>query len=193
MNFPSRKGFSSKENIWRVSLCENYPLEADSPRKQSRRDSAGCDNIYASVCSRNFKNMNSKESQRIVREVLASDAVERVREASLEQGLACLRRRRHMRQTVQVCAIACLLLATGSIFVSLWMRHQDSERISSFSGHRSTLQASKGPEIQRITDAELLALFPGQTVALVGAPGDQRFLVLDSQPGRKPRATENYH
>ena len=34
---------------------------------------------------------------------------------------------------------------------------------------------------ERITDAELLALFPGQTIALVGAPGEQRLMV--TEPG----------
>jgi hypothetical protein len=121
--------------------------------------------------------MNSRETDRILKEVLGTDATDRLRGASLEQGIASMRRRRHVRRIVRACAVVCLLLAPVAFLATKHSSQTEAPVVSSV----SPAQVMPRPQIERITDAELLALFPGQTIALVGAPGEQRLMV--SSPG----------
>jgi hypothetical protein len=119
--------------------------------------------------------MNSRETDRILKEVLATDATDRLRSASLEQGLALMRRRRHVQGIIRAYAVICLLLAPLAIL----MISHSSKSVAPTLASGSPVKPVSLPKIERITDAELLALFPGQTIALVGAPGDQRLIVAD--------------
>ena len=119
--------------------------------------------------------MNSRETNRILKEVLATDTKDRLRSASLEQGLTLIRRRRQVQTIVRACAVFCLLLVPIAILVT---RHSPKTMAPALAASLPD-QPGAYPRIERITDAELLALFPGQTIALIGAPGEQRLMVAD--------------
>ena len=119
--------------------------------------------------------MNSRETDRILREILATDRTDRLRSASLAQGLTLVRRRRQVQTIVRACAVVCLLLAPIAILMTSKFPKTGAPAVAS----RSPAQPGSPSQLERITDEELLALFPGQTIALVGAPGDQRLMVAD--------------
>jgi len=119
--------------------------------------------------------MNSRETNRILKEVLATDSTDRLRSASLEQGLTLIRRRRQVRTIVRTCAVFCLLLLPIVISMTRHSPKTVAPALAAVAQDQPRLQ----PRIERITDAELLALFPGQTIALIGAPGEQRLMVAD--------------
>jgi len=119
--------------------------------------------------------MKSRETDRILREVLATDATDRLRSASLEQGLSLIRRRRQVRTIVRACAVVCVLLLPIAILMTSHFPGTVAPVLTS----GPPAQPGSSPRLERITDAELLALFPGQTIALVGAPGEQRLMVAD--------------
>ncbi len=119
--------------------------------------------------------MNSRETNRILKEVLATDSTDRLRSVSLEQGLTLMRRRRQGQTIVRACAVVCLLLVP----IAISMTRHSPKTVPPALVACSQDQPGAHPRIERITDAELLALFPGQTVALIGAPGEQRLMVAD--------------
>jgi len=119
--------------------------------------------------------MNSRETDRILSEILATDRTDRLRSASLAQGLTLVRRRRQVQTIVRACAVVCLLLAPIAILTTSKFPRTGAPAVAS----RSPAQPGSPFQLERITDEELLALFPGQTIALVGAPGDQRLMVAD--------------
>jgi hypothetical protein len=124
--------------------------------------------------------MNTQETDCILKEVLATDATDRLRSASLEQGLTLIRRRRQIQAIVRTCAMVCLLLVPMAVLVTSHSSRTVPPTL--FSGVPT--QTPPLPQIERISDAELLALFPGQTIALVGAPGEQRLIVTDLRTHR---------
>jgi hypothetical protein len=117
--------------------------------------------------------MKIRDSDRILKEVLATETTQRLRIASLEQGLTLIRRRRQVQAIVRACAVVCLLLVP----IAILMTGNPSRTVAPALVSNSTAQPGSPPPLERITDAELLALFPGQTIALVGAPGEQRLMV----------------
>ena len=119
--------------------------------------------------------MNSRETDRILSEILATDRTDRLRIASLAQGLTLVRRRRQVQTIVRACAVVCLLLAPIAILMTSKFPRTGAPAVVS----GSSAQPGVPSQLERITDEELLALFPGQTIALVGAPGDQRLMVAD--------------
>ena len=123
--------------------------------------------------------MKSQETDRLLKQVLATDATDRLRSSSLEQGLTLIRRRRQVQTIVRACAVVCLLLVP----IAFLMTSHSSRTMAPALVSSVPAQPAHLPQIERITDAELLALFPGQTIALVGAPGEQRLMVAD--PGTR--------
>jgi hypothetical protein len=121
--------------------------------------------------------MNRRETHRILIEVLATDATHRFRSVSLEQGLALIRRRRQIQTVVRTCALICLLLVPVAFLVTSHSPRTVAPNLVS----GAPAQPAPLPQIERITDADLLALFPGQTIALVGAPGEQRLMVANPE------------
>jgi hypothetical protein len=123
--------------------------------------------------------MRNWETNRILKEILATDATDRLRSASLEQGLTLIRRRRQLRTFARSCAVVCLLLVP----VAFVVKNYSPRTVAPATASSAPAQPVPLPHIERITDAELLALFPGQTIALVGVPGEQRLMVAD--PGTR--------
>ena len=118
--------------------------------------------------------------------LLAGEALEDCRRASLEAGLALIRRRRRVRRVRRWCVAALLPLALGAgIF---WSRpgRPGAKPVLIVQSRAPAVsrQAAGGGSVQIIDDEQLFALFPGRPLALVGQPGHQRLIFLD-QAGRE--------
>jgi hypothetical protein len=123
--------------------------------------------------------MNSTDRTKLLRETLSDDSLAALRTDSLRGGLEVLRARRRRRRL----AVAVAGAAAVALFFGLSLPGRRQERTTNVApisaGHRARL-----PPIEVITDEELLALFPTQTIALVGTPGRQELLFLDERPAR---------
>lgn len=116
--------------------------------------------------------MKPSEQDRLLREILTDDALESVRAATLVAGVATLRRRRRRR------ALAASAMALA-IVVLLFATIMPRRTTSSLAPPRSVSTATM-THVKWIDDERLLALFPERGVALVGRPGAQRLVLLDT-------------
>jgi hypothetical protein len=131
--------------------------------------------------------MKRCDQDRLLSNLLAGDEVSAFRQSSLEQGLALLRRRRRHRRVARWCLLACLPLAfAGGVFLA-WPPMPEVRPVSVAQSPVAGLAAAapKAKPLKFITDEQLLALFPGRPIALVGRPGHQQLLFLD-QPAANP-------
>ena len=120
--------------------------------------------------------MNSRDQEKLLKEILPTDDVAKFREASLGRGLACLRRERRRRYLLRggtVAAITCVL------FVGILLKSRAPVPNPVANSQLSPAPAPSASHVQFISDEELLALFKNQPVALIGKPGQQRLVLLD--------------
>jgi hypothetical protein len=123
----------------------------------------------------------STDRDELLRDVLADTASETFRDASLNECLAAARRTRAQRHFVRGVAFLIVpLLICASIF---FVRHRRTapEIFIAQPGAPQAVQKQTipGTPIQIINDDQLLDLFKGRPVALVGPPGSQRLVLLD--------------
>lgn len=120
--------------------------------------------------------MKPPKPNQLLHEVLGNTTVESLRQDSLAALLVVLRRRRTARRTGAACAFVCFIGLAAWLLAPRF----DGETAA----YRKQIppppaSANLNPSlVKQISDAELLALFPGQTVALIGPPGKQQFLVF---------------
>lgn len=120
--------------------------------------------------------MNPPEEDRLLRDVLADEALERVRAASLTAGVTAVRRRRH-RRAIAAGAAGCLMCAVLA-FV-LFVRREQFAPAPTSPTRATPSSAPAGPKVKWIDDAQLFARFPDRGIALIGRPGEQRLVFLD--------------
>jgi hypothetical protein len=127
--------------------------------------------------------MKQSEQEKLLSELLPDEHLADFRRASLESGLASLRRHRRQRTLLRAG-----LLAAGICVLALVL-HFNSPHPA-----RNNIVAVSPPapapspnHVKFITDDQLLALFPEGSVALVGKPGQQRLVFLDKPPSQTPR------
>ena len=108
-------------------------------------------------------------------ELLASDRFERLRANSLALGLRGVRRQRRLRSALHAFP-AVVLVCLVTVLV---VRSYPTRSTPGSYPIPMAQQAAPHPEnrIEIISDTELLGLFPGQTIALIGPPGHQQLLV----------------
>ena len=115
--------------------------------------------------------MKPSEQDRVLGSILADENVERVRASSLAGILAVSAQRRRRRAIFSGAAAAAVLLMAAFVLSPRAARPTPA-----------ITNAAPVPErsrVKSITDDQLLALFPGRNVALVGARGAQRLMFLD--------------
>lgn len=115
--------------------------------------------------------MKRPERERLLRDVLSDENVERLREASLAQGLAALGRRRRQRTVLATLAAS---LAFAMIALVVTQRPRPTSVVTATAAPLNTTKISV------ISDDQLLALFADRAVALVGTPGAQQLIILDA-------------
>jgi hypothetical protein len=120
------------------------------------------------------------EDNELFAEVLAAD--ERLRAAILEHGLAALRQTRMRRRAVRLMAgtTASLLILAGA-WIAQHRREAVLQLVHSTTTQPPVPKTIAGTPIRVLSDEELLDMFKGRPVALVGQPGHQRLVLLDEK------------
>ncbi len=130
--------------------------------------------------------MKHSRADRLLKQILAGDDLADFRRASLEHGLASIRRQRHRQRIIGLCAFAsvALLFALG-ILLNRKPGHPEMQTASSPPPvtHARSPQ-TQSSDVKFITDEELFALFPNRPMALIGKPGHQQLVFLDNRPRR---------
>ena len=112
---------------------------------------------------------------------LLSDVLEagHLREATLQHGLRALRRKRGRQHAARLAGVTVSVLALA--LVVLWNRpHRQTVEHSHAPPPASTaVETIAGTDIRVLSDDELLAMFKGRPVALVGPPGRQQLLLFE--------------
>lgn len=128
--------------------------------------------------------MKPSEHKKLLNELLPDERLADFRTASLQHSLASLRRHRRRRLLFRASAltvVACLMVC-GLLLKDRHPAHNTVAAVSS----RST--APESDHVKFINDDELLAMFPQGSVALVGKPGRQRLVFLDTQQSETPES-----
>ncbi len=125
--------------------------------------------------------MNRPDQDRLLRELLADENVEHLREASLARGLSLLHARRKRRALVSAVAAS---TAVAALLALLAPKHGPQPAGPPMAPVSST------STVKIIDDQQLLALFPDRTVALIGAPGNRKLVFFD--PPSSPAAPSRY-
>jgi hypothetical protein len=134
--------------------------------------------------------MTFHDREPLTDEVLATPELDGLRATTLEQGLTMIRRRRQWRRMRRATgAIVCLAGVTAIVLVILFgSASPGSEKLLTSDGLRPPAVASPATvasdlsgagDVRRLSDDELLALFPGRPVALIGPVGQQKLVFLD--------------
>ena len=133
--------------------------------------------------------MNTDRRTNPLDELLADSRFEELRAATLEAGLATVRRRRRRRVALRSAGVAISLLACAALISLLLRRAPGAEHdeiaqanpapTGAVAGAESPIHMAELSTVRHLTDNELLALFPGRPVALIGPPGHQRLVFLD--------------
>ena len=131
--------------------------------------------------------MKRHEQDQLLSELLAGDAVSEFRRSSLEEGLAMIRRRQRARRAGRWGVLALLPLAFGAGIFWSWPSDPRVRQVSVADSHAARVpgQSAGAGSVRIINDEELMALFAGRPLALVGRPGHQQLLFLD-QPAAGP-------
>ena len=124
--------------------------------------------------------MKRTEKDDLLKDLLSGDELAEFRQASLERGLKALAARRTRRQILRACAGCSLLLALVAV-LSPWLPgHSRRNSVASAPSDAAAPAPSHTCEIKFISDDELMALFPNRPIALIGKPGHQQFVFLDT-------------
>jgi len=120
------------------------------------------------------------EDNQLFADVLEAD--EQFRAATLDQGLAALRRTRARRRTVRLVAGTLLpLLVLAAMFTAQHWREKAPQFGRPELAQPAVAKTIEGTPIRIVSDEELLDIFKGRPVALVGQPGHQQLLLLDEK------------
>lgn len=132
--------------------------------------------------------MKHREPDDFLKEILADEALDTLRENSLAGGLATLRTKRRVRTVRTALAAGIPLLVLTALVLRTAPKPLpaiESARIATVTNLPNIkiypATAAKDPTpIPTISDDELLALFKDQSVGLLGTPGQQRLMVFPS-------------
>ena len=122
------------------------------------------------------------EQDQLLKELLTGEEISDFRRASLEQGIALIRLQRKRRQIAQRAAMVCVGLVLSSLFINQIAKSSRSRPATSQAQQSAPpVPVAANLEIKWINDDELFALFADRSMALIGKPGEQQLVFLDSQ------------
>ena len=129
--------------------------------------------------------MKRPEQDRLIGEILTETSLTKFRQASLDHTLTQLRQRQRNKRAFHFC-----LLATVPILlvIAFWLTisREANPSLTAISDVPYSdpsvvaIPATKSAPVKPISKEELLALFPGRPLALIGAPGEQQLVFLDT-------------
>jgi hypothetical protein len=127
--------------------------------------------------------MKRSEQETLLKAILSFEETAAIREASLQAGLASLRNRQKNQRAIRLSAFAVL----ACIIAAGWVLHRPPARPQPTTASHlpAAPESAAAAQIRFISDEELLALFPGRAVALIGKPGEQQLVFLDA-PRKAP-------
>ncbi len=121
--------------------------------------------------------MKHRDEDPLLQEIVADEPLAELRRASRHQGLEAVRRARRLQRARRAGALA-LIPVVLILAISLHQRAGETPR---------TVNTAAAPReesgVRLISDEELFTLFPGRALALVGKPGQQQLVFLDTPPG----------
>lgn len=140
--------------------------------------------------------MKSPEPDDLLEAIISNEEIEVLRVTSLERMLAVSRRSRQRRRIAGRMAF-CLAGAAGIMilitelfwpaFPVVQRAQLPANRAIAPSKTQELIPARESEQgVKIISDEELLALFPGRPVALIGPPGRQRLIFLDEPDSSNP-------
>lgn len=121
--------------------------------------------------------MNSRDQEKLLKEILPPDDLADFRQTSLERGLAGLRRERRRRHILRFSAVVAALICI-SLGLILKSKNPSNTQTTQIQPLPVVASATLTPHVDFINDEQLLALFTNQPVALVGSPGEQHLVFL---------------
>jgi hypothetical protein len=135
---------------------------------------------------------------RLLNELLSDDPLDQLRAASLQRGLQIVRRRRRLRRVARTSGWIGILVALAIAVPTLFWSQPASDQTTQTTDSEGVITAHAAVEppveldantgVRLLTDEQLLAMFPGRPVALIGPAGDQRLVFLDEPaPDLPPR------
>jgi hypothetical protein len=132
--------------------------------------------------------MNPDRNKPLLNDLLSHRELEELRASTLDRGLALVRQRRRQRHTVRIVGIVASLLGAVAVCWFLVQSRPDHALMAqhppaaaSDAAIESPLTAGQPSDVRQLSDHELLDLFPGRPVALIGPPGQQRLVFLDER------------
>ena len=129
--------------------------------------------------------MKRSDQDQLLQELLTDEAWSKFRGDSLEQTVRALRQRQRTRRFAR---FGLLALAPVLVSLGLWINFRTPNVIVTRQGiaappHVVEIMPARPAEpVEQITKEELLALFPGRALALIGPPGEQQLIFFDSPP-----------
>lgn len=118
------------------------------------------------------------EKQNLIHDLLDDDSS---REAILSAGNRLLRHRRQYRAAKQILAVLTLIIATAAFYLRIQTR-----RAPGLVASQNASLPATGPQVQALTDDQLLALFPNTPVGLVTLADGKKRLIFP-RPGDEQR------
>ena len=122
----------------------------------------------------------------LLKELLADASLEAVRRQSLEQGMAVARRRRQRANWAKGGLIAASLVAALWLLIPIKQNPAARNRVAHAPAATNAVVPATDSSAARnratvlfISDDELLALFPGRSLALIGPPGRMTLVFLE--------------
>ena len=111
----------------------------------------------------------------LLKELFDENAPEHFRGATLERGLAAVRRVRRRRLIWRAAPVLIALILAGAI-----VERQLHRTVSTAPAQAARpAKVIPGTDIRVLSDEELLAFFKGRPVGLVGPPENQRLVLFD--------------
>lgn len=147
--------------------------------------------------------MNPSNQDDFLREIVADADLETVRERTLWQGVRQMRaRRRRRRLTAITAAIVPLVMLVALVWRPSLLRVRSTRPLAmaaslspaaSLSDKRAngSFSPTKTAAVKIINKDQLLALFPGRSMALIGKPGRQELVFLDAPASQMPASPSN--
>ncbi len=122
--------------------------------------------------------MNSRDQEKLLKEILPPEGAVDFRQTSLERGLVGLRRQQRRRHIIRYSGVAVVLICF-SIGILFHSRNRTSgvPLITKATPQPAPSDLASG-HVEIINDDQLLAYFINQPVALIGKPGEQRLVFL---------------
>jgi hypothetical protein len=111
----------------------------------------------------------------LLKELFDESAPEHFRGATLERGLAAVRRVRRRRMLWRAVPVLVALVLATTIARQYWHRSNSTTPAQV----ARPANVIPGTDIRVLSDEELLAFFKGRPVGLVGPPENQRLVLFD--------------